>query len=403
MPEVRSLTEIQRRAPEALLTGIAQEGAAGREAGLRLTREAASFGLGVRDFLTLAIDPRLSETAARFDGLNGYEAALVHLNLPVRNDFSAGVTLQAASQTFQTYEGSRFLFPEVVDDMMRWAHRWDNIEVVAPLVSNSRTISGPELITAVILDPENNKDNYRTSIVAEGGRIPVRKIGVTENSVKIWKHGSGYETTYEFSRRASLDMLTPFAARVQRELDRSKVGVATMVMLNGDGVHAPAPVKKQAAFGGTQSSKIEYKPLLKWLVDRAKAGVPVDMVVGNWDSYVEWLMLFMAPQVSKVAADEGVDTKTAAERLAMVGVGIQASLPVLNFNVGFALSSTMPNGQLLGYTKAETLEELVEANSMIAESEASIRNQVITYVKTQSTGYKLAFGDTREVYDYATP
>lgn len=39
---------------------------------------------------------------------------------------------------------------------------------------------------------------------------------------------------------------------------------------------------------------------------------------------------------------------------------------------------------------------------MISESEQSIRNQVITYVKTQSSGYKLAFGDTREIYDYTT-
>ncbi|RJF78086.1 hypothetical protein D3877_23435 [Azospirillum cavernae] len=401
MPEVRSLNEIQRRSPEAVLAGLTTEGQS-RDAGLRLLRDANSFGIGVRDYLLLSIDPRLSETPARFDGLNGYEASLAFLNMPVRNDFANGITLQAASQTFQTWEGSRAMFPEVVDDMMRWAYRQDTLETVEPLVSNSRTISGPELITAVILDPDNDKDNYRTSVVSEGGRIPVRTIRMTENSVKIWKHGSGYQTTYEFSRRASLDMLTPFAARVQRELERSKVGVATTVMLNGDGVHPAAGVVKQTAFGGTQSGRIEYKPLLKWLVSRAKAGVPVDMVMGNWDAYVEWLMLFMAPAIAKVASGEGLDTKTAAERLASVGVGLQASLPVLNFNVGFALSSTMGDGKLLGYTKAETLEELVEANSMISESEQSIRNQVITYVKTQSSGYKLAFGDTREIYDYTT-
>ena len=34
-------------------------------------------------------------------------------------------------------------------------------------------------------------------------------------------------------------------------------------------------MKTQASFSGTQSGKIEYKPLLKWLVSRAKAGVPV--------------------------------------------------------------------------------------------------------------------------------
>lgn len=400
MPEVRPLSEIQRRAPEAVLANLTEHGSASREAGMSLVRAAASFGLSVRDYLTLSIDPRMSENASRFDGFNGFECALAMLNLPVRNDFQNGVTLQAASNTFQTYEGTRAMFPEVVDEMMRWANRFDIIEQVAPLVSNSRTITGPELVS-IVVDPENDPDSFRTSTVSEAGRIPVRSIRTTENSVKIWKHGSGYQTTYEFSRRASLDLLTPFAARTQRELERSKVRAAVRVALNGDGVHGAAPVKTQASFSGTQSGKIEYKPLLKWLVSRAKAGVPVDLVIGNWDAYVEWLMLFMAPTVQKIAAGEGVSQETAAEMLARTGTQL-AQLPVLNFNVGFALASDMPDGQLLGITKAETLEELVEANSMISESEQSIRNQTITYVKTQSTGYKLAFGDTREIYDYTT-
>lgn len=399
MPNDLCLLDIKRRAPEAVLGPLLTEGQS-REAGLRLARDARAYGVSVRDFLLLSIDPALSETPARFDGLDGYEATLAFLNLPLRNDYRHGVLLQAASQTFQTWEGARAIFPEVVDDMLRWANRQDTLEVVAPLVSNSRTIAGPELITTAILDPDNDEDNYRTSVIAEGGRIPIRTIRSTENSIKIWKHGSGYQTTYEFSRRASLDMLTPYAARVQRQLERSKVAVATTVLVNGDGVHDAADVVKQSSFGGTQSGKLEYKPLLKWLVSRAKAGVPVDTVMGNWDSYVEWLMLFLAPAVNAVASGEGLDTKTAAERLASVGVGLQASLPVLNFNVNFVLSSSMADGQLLGFLKAETLEELIEANSTIAESEQSIRNQMITYVKTTSSGYKLNFGDTRQIYDY---
>ena len=399
----RLFSEIQVQSPEALLANLKQEGHAGKEAGQRLLREAQSFGLSPKDYLLLSCNPKLSDTPARYEGLNGYEATLAYLNLPIRNDFENGVTLQAASQTFQTYDGSRFIFPQVVDDMMQWATRWDQLEVISPIISNSRTIAGPELLTAVILDPEDNRDAYRTSVVSEMGKVPIRTIKTTENSVKIWKHGSGYKTSYEFSRRVAIDMLTPFAARVQRELERSKVGTATNIIINGDGVYPASTVKKQSDFAGTQSGKLEYKPLMKWLVSRAKAGTPVDTVLGNWDMYVEWLMLFMAPAAQKVGAGELLDSQTAAQRMASMGVTVQAQLPVLNFNVNFALSSSVPNGQLVGFTKSETLEELVEANSMIAEAEQSILNQSITYIKTQNTGYKLAFGDTREIYDVITP
>jgi hypothetical protein len=42
----------------------------------------------------------------------------------------------------------------------------------------------------------------------------------------------------------------------------------------------------------------------------------------------------------------------------------------------------------------------VEAGSTINESERAILNQSITYVKTLNAGYKLAFGDTRSIFNY---
>jgi hypothetical protein len=186
---------------------------------------------------------------------------------------------------------------------------------------------------------------------------------------------------------------------VARELEISKVSAAVLTMLNGDGVNAASTVKKQSDYGGTQTGSIQYKPLLKWLVDRAKSGTPVDTVIGNWDAYVEWLLLFAAPQVAALGVGNELDPTTAAQRLAMSGFQL-GGVPLLQGSVNFALASAMTPGQLLGITKAETVEELIEANSSIAESEQAIVNQSITYVRTQNAGYKLVFGDTRQVYDY---
>ena len=79
---------------------------------------------------------------------------------------------------------------------------------------------------------------------------------------------------------------------------------------------------------------------------------------------------------------------------------ILGGVPLLKGTVDFALSSEMPDGQLLGFSRGDTLEELVEAGSDIEESERAIQNQSVTIVKTENAGYKLNFDDTREVYDF---
>ena len=93
------------------------------------------------------------------------------------------------------------------------------------------------------------------------------------------------------------------------------------------------------------------------------------------------------------------NTRTDADNLAAAGFRI-GGVPLINGVVNFALSSTMTASQLLGMSKGDSLEELVEAGSTINESERAILNQSITYVKTLNAGYKLAFGDTRSIFNY---
>lgn len=391
----RPLTEVRRRPLQDLAGLRAGNSHESIESARRLIAESKEFGLNIRDFLELAVDVPASENSDRYRDsngyLNGYEATLALLNLPVANDFQRGVVLDAASDTFQQYPGTRALFPAVVDDMVQYRYRQEQLENTAALVSQSRTINGIELLTTIVDDKE---DDYQvTRAVAEFGRVPVKTIRTAEQSVKFYKHGGGYRISYEFQRRARLDMLTPFQNRMARETERSKVWTATAVIINGDGVNPAASVKNQSTYDASATAgKLSYKGLLKWLIERAKAGTPVDTVIGNWDAYLEWLLLFAIPTTSA--------NKTDADLLAATGFKI-GGIPILEGVVNFALSSGVPAGQLIGISKGDTLEELVEAGSNIDESERAITNQSITYVKTENTGYKLSFPDTREIYNFA--
>lgn len=373
----------------------ADDSATSKEAGLKLAQAAASFGLSVREYLILSVEPETKDGVT----LNGYERSLLALNLPVRNDYEHGVHLQAASDTFATYPGTRALFPQVIDDILRFSTRQDQFEKVAPMLASSRVINGAEMLSTVVDTPDGALDSHS---IAEGSRIPVRTIKTSEKVVKIFKHGSAIRTTYEFSRRASLDLLIPYANRIARELELSKVKEATAVLVNGDGAYGAAPEVNQSSFntatGVTATNNtISWVHILAWLVSRAKTGTPIDTAVMNWDGYLQWMMLF----AKQVEVANGVSVRPADN---MVAAGVQASLAPRGINLALnitpVISSTAPANKIVGYSVGDTLEELVEAGSQIQETERSIQNQTMMMVRTENTGYRLVFGDTRSVFNF---
>jgi len=362
------------------------------QAGQELVATAKQLGVSARDYLRLSVDTTKGEYAN--SELDGYETALMAMNLPTQDNFSKGVVLQAAAETFQTFPGVRALFPEVIDDIVHWKYRQSNFESTDGIVSQTRTVAGVEMLTTVI---DDNAEAYQQwGMIAEGGRIPVRSIRGSQYSVRFFKFGGGYEWTYEFARRASLDIVAPYAQRLEREIEMGKVGVAVNMLINGDAVNAPATVTNAktlaSSVGATyKQGAIDWEVFLKWMVMRAQAGTPIDTVVGNWDMRFEWQRMFSKPSIAAGTPQ--------AEVLRQAGVNVAQANPQFNFNVNFEVASSAPAQKLIGFSKADTLEELVETGSDIEESQQAIEYQKVKYVKTKNNGYRLIFGDTRDILD----
>lgn len=405
MTAFRRLTEIQRQPLALVLGDIGSEDTfKSAQAGQVLCNKAKEFGLNLRDYLTLSVDIPKSTVEvngqqinpyllAGGDHLSGYEAALMHLGLPTRQDFKQGILLEAAADTFNFKPGTRALFPEVIDDMLRWETRMDEMESTEGIVAQTRTIRGSEVLTRAIL--QDSEEARTTSMIAEGANIPVYDITATENNVKFYKHGSAIRTTYEFERRVAMDILKPYAARVERQLQISKVSAAVGKLINGDAAYAAAPVVNLSTHGadftGGKTLKDNYIALMKFLVSRAKLGIPVDTMVGNLDMYLELFLMFNPTTANKSVAEHLQDKGGPKVSLAMD----------LMKGVSFKLASAAPANKLICFSRADTLEELIEANSDIRESEQAIKNQTITYTRTINSGYKLIFGDTRVVLNMA--
>jgi hypothetical protein len=397
MTDLLEITQNRKPAEEVLAGLTDKDRNRSIAAGQALVRKAKDAGVNLPDYLRLAIEPAGVHKEA---GLDGYEIALATLNLPLTDDFSKGIVMQAAADTFATFPGVRALFPAVIDDVVQWKYRQQEFENVDDLVAQTRTINGTELITQVVID-DNEKDYQVEGMIGEGARIPHRSIRATDKSVRFWKFGSAIEWTYEFSRRASLDMITPYAARMRGEVERAQVAMAYSMLVNGDGVHAAAPVVTHDTIAtdfnlaAPTDGKINWEVFTAWMIRRAQLGVPIDTVVGNWDMYFQWLMMFANPAIPQ--------GQSQAQTLADAGVTVAAANPRLNFRVNFVLASSAPAGQLLGFSRQDTLEQLIENASDIEETERYIENQKVKYFHTINKGFRIVFGDTREILDITTP
>src|SRR3546814_4624956 len=97
------------------------------KAGQNLVQAANALKISLPDYLTLAIDTEKGD----FKGskLNGFEAALAHLGLPIRDAYANGILLQAAADTFQTYPGTRAMFQPVLAAILQWKYHQDKIEI----------------------------------------------------------------------------------------------------------------------------------------------------------------------------------------------------------------------------------------------------------------------------------
>lgn len=395
----QNLINIKKRSVNDLITPLLCAGQTDSgEAGMRLVREASSFGLTLPDFLKLAVDVKNDENAAKahLSGMNGYEIVKMALNLPTKNDFANQIMLAQSTEIFAQYPGARALFPHVIDDVLRWKGRIDNNMNVADLCFNSRTIAGPEMTRIVI--EENEKDSTSTFRVAEGANIPLRTVKTGENSVAMYKHGTGFSFTYEFANTVSLDLLTPFAARVERRLMLSKMQQATELMINGYSNayagYGPATTVKQVTLNAAKNDgNLDFETLLKHIINEAKRGVTVTSIAGNYDAYFQFAKMFSP---DKAGFNE-------PDALAAKGMAPAFTSGLKLFEgVKFVLDTFVPAGKLLCFNKNETLEELIQANGRIEEEESCIRNQTKMYVRTEIAGYSLVFGDTRSIYDYGS-
>lgn len=389
-----SLFNVEGKTPaKDFVARLGAKGSAGEQAGLELIAACREQGLDVQSVI-------LSRVESDHTGLDAVQSVFANLQTPLNlKDPRAKAQFSASTDAYVTTGSLKLLIPTLMDNLVREAKNRPLIENVADLIASDRKVAGNELLTFVEYDKDSD-DSYSSFRINEGGKIPVRTIKASSSAVRFYKIGSGIQFTYEAGRRIGLERILPHVNRQKFERTQTEARVAVKVLLEGDGVNGAAEVKQLTDFDATATGTLRDNPeiFVKWLIEAAKEGRPIDTIVTNYDGLLE--LGYMFP-VTKDTAN-GTVAAVGVQNVAGTTTGMSVKLSS-NINLDFkvVISSEIPEGSILGYRKDETLERLEEIGSNITEQDATLRTQMATVLSTINVGFAIAYGESRQVLSWA--
>jgi hypothetical protein len=343
--------------------------------------------------------------------LDAFERQMLAFNLRTKPD----LRLMQPASTLQEFmdpvkpDGKRFfasdqpqswvLYPEFINRQMRIIPLPD--DVLGALVAQVTPVD-TDLYKTIYLN-----DNIQTAPgqaqrqlqrVGEGAEIPAITISTFENGVQLNKYGIALKGTYETYRRLRVDLFTLFLARIAMQIKLDLATWAINVVQNGDGnsnaapnynvstLDAAAPAGPGAVtdFVTGQSSTITKGLTYRsWLLLRATL-YPLHMttVVGRLNELLQVLTL-QFPNIdplTMLALLQQPDQRVQTGRLSM-------RVSIFNQDVELVYHPWAPGGVLIGLDKRFAVEQLVENNSALTETDKDIRSQLNEIVVSQVVGF----------------
>lgn len=371
------------------------EASTGRENAMLLLHDANTMGFGV--------DALLHQNVEGGNGLNGFEATFAALGVPLNlKDDTAIAAFASATTSFMTNDGLSVLLPSLVNNLLRSQDNTGIIEKADDLILQTRMVKSNAVQKEIVYDKDSN-DSYATHRIAEGANIPTRKLKTGQSNVKFYKTGHGIEVSYEFAQDMTPDILVPYANRIQFERSQSEHIIAVQTLINGESndpnsANGAIATDDLDALDGKAGTPLRARAegFIKWLIEAARAGRPIDTLVVGWDSIFELQYMFPVTDANGNAA-VGVGAVAAGGALAQMQVKVVNGI---NFNLNVVISSAVEEKQIIGYRKGETLERLIKTNSQISEQERSIKNQTLLYTNTIISGFTLAYGESRRLLSW---
>lgn len=369
--------------------------------GLDLYREANDLGVTFWQYMEMIQPSKDGDT------LDAFSRQLKEAGIVVKSDANKGVYSSPGEYFFQSDRpGSAVLFPALLQKTALWA-KTNNVPDINSLVATTRTISGTSAFQALrIDDSEITGGEGRRFSVDQRGNFPRVKIGWSDATNAVTKHGVQLDWTYEFLRRASIETIQTVVSRIILQDKAEVLADAVNIAVNGDGSAAnPAATVKTFCANATTPGANEI------LIDEASSAAGVlpyegylkfiggmrpyspNVVCGSLNTLVKMVTMDRpnidpAEIVTRLQESKSQGTATIDENL----------FP----NVKLMLVDSMPESKLLALDSEYALERVIELGSDLQEMEKFITRQTESMVLSIADTVSKVFPDACQVLDFSS-
>jgi hypothetical protein len=372
--------------------------------GIDLYREANELGMTFWQYLEV-IQP-----SKEGDKLDAFERQLKACGIITKSNPDAGLYSSPGEYFFQSDRpGAAILFPVLLQKTALWA-KLNRVADINKIVATTRTIAGTSAFQALNIDDSEitgADGKGRRFRVDQRGNFPRVKISWSEKTNAVTKHGVQLDWTYEFVRRASIELMQTVVARIMLQDQKEVLNDAVNIAINGDGTGAnPAATVKTFCISTIAPGANEIQ--LPTGVAQAAGALPYEgylQFIGGMQPYtpnivcgtLNTLVKFVTMSRPNMDPSEIITRLQEAKSQGTVRIS-----EIVFPNVELILIDSMPESKLLAMDSAFALERVIELNSDIQEAEKVISNQTEKMVLSIADTVSKLFPEAIQVLDFSS-
>ena len=372
-----------------------------KEQGMDLYKASIDAGMTFWQYLEMIQPTKPGES------LSAFERQLQLSGIIVQSKPELGLFSSPGEYFFQSDRpGSAILFPVLLQKTALWTKLKAFVDI-NKIVATTRTITGTSAYSALSIDDSNITGSAATAHgrrfrVDQRGNFPAVNIGWSEKTNAVTKHGVQLNWTYEFVRRASIELMQTVVARIMIQDQLELFNEAVSVIINGDGVANPACTVKtlkktpagatpnQIVTNATAAGELTYETWLKFIGNSRP--YTFDAVFGNLNTLVKFVTM------SRPTMDPA---EVITNLLEAKNQGTAKLETPLFPNTTLFLADGMPDDKLLGVDTSFALERVIELGSDLKEVERVIQNQTEAMVISIADNVSKIFNEAAQLLDFS--
>lgn len=315
-------------------------------------------------------------------GTSAFERQLIRYNLPVKSDPSRGIHA-VKGEYFLVDEQHRILFKEFLNNEVYFSLINSKYNVDDLLAITRRIDGETALMTDIDTSAIDANPFFKVSKMAD---FPTVTVSWSDRSAYVSKRGVAVKWSYEFLRRARVDLIAKIIERIAMSDRKASFNFAVSALYNS------ATTQNVTTFDTTCSAhKITYAAWCKWL--HSFDPYEATLVIANIDAAMK-VLLMTRPNLAPADAMRMIEEARLSGGAVIQNPGNIAKTPPIYIVEDTVMSN---DDHIMVVDKRFALERMIELGSDISETQRFITNQTEVTTFSLTEGYNTIFAGARKV------